>query len=153
ETFSMTLNAPGAVVTAGTATISILDDEPQAQLGFVPASYQIAESGGSVTLTVKRTGDTTGTASVNVAAISGGAISGSDFAAAPATLTFGPGETSKTFVVAIVNDADVEGNETFTAQLSAPVNGQLSAAVATITIVDDDPQQPPASSIGFDPSS
>jgi acetyl esterase/lipase len=150
ETFSIVVSAPGSVI-AGNATISILDDEPQSQIGFDPASYQIAENGSAATLTLKRTGDTSGTARVNVTEISGSAISGADFYTSPQPLFFGPGETSKKFFVDIINDSAVESDESFTVQLSAPSNATLSTSTATVTIVDDDQAPSTASSIGFDP--
>jgi hypothetical protein len=57
-----------------------------------------------------------------------------------ATVTFGPGETSKVVNIPITEDSFVEGNETLNLILSNPAGGaQLgSQSTATLTIVDDD---------------
>ena len=90
-------------------------------------------------------------ASVQYATTNGTAVAGIDYAAAPpgATLTFPAGWVSgdaKTITVPIINDALDEDDETFTVTLSSPSGGRLGTAVATVTILDDDP--PPALSIG-----
>src|SRR5678816_1932876 len=41
-----------------------------------------------------------------------GHASDNDFTLVPGTLTFNPGETSRSFTVTIINDADFEGTET-----------------------------------------
>jgi hypothetical protein len=52
-----------------------------------------------------------------------GATADSDYTGTSGTLTFNPGETSRTISVLITNDTTVEGSETFTLTLSSPVNG------------------------------
>src|SRR5262249_10983592 len=54
------------------------------------------------------------------------------------TLTFNPGETSKTIAITICGDTTSEGNETFVLTLSNPTNATLGTTSATGTIVDDD---------------
>ena len=71
-------------------------------------------------------------------AASGSAILGTDFTAAPQTLTFAPGETTKTFSVTIIDDAAVEGTETFTVALSSPTNATIADPVGAGTIADND---------------
>ena len=48
----------------------------------------------------------------------GRASSGSDYDAVSGDLTFGPGETSKTIDVPVNGDTTIEGDETFTLELS-----------------------------------
>lgn len=69
---------------------------------------------------------------------SGSATAGSDFTPVSGTLTFAPGQTTKTIVVSTLNDSLVEGNETFTLNLSNPVGATVTRAQATGTITDDD---------------
>ncbi|MEW4490648.1 protein kinase [Thalassoglobus sp. JC818] len=60
------------------------------------------------------------------------------------TLTFAPGETEKFIKVNIVGDQDFEPDETFSVQLIAPENAEISRDIATGTILNDDlyPSQP-----------
>src|SRR5262249_25885524 len=68
------------------------------------------------------------------------AVRGNDYTATSGTLTFGIGETTKTFTISILDDQLVEGNETINLALSAPTNGSTlgSPTTATLTIVDND---------------
>jgi hypothetical protein len=75
---------------------------------------------------------------VDYATADGTATAGSDYAAASGTLTFAPGETSKTISVLVNGDTDYEANETFTLNLSNQVGANLAKAQATGTITNDD---------------
>ena len=75
---------------------------------------------------------------VAYATANGTATAGSDFGTTSGTLTFAPGEKSKTIAVPIVGDTVGEPDETFTLALSNPVNGVLGQATATGTITNDD---------------
>src|SRR5207247_5245570 len=72
---------------------------------------------------------------------------------ASGTLTFFPGETSKSFLVPIIDDLLVEGNETVNLTLSSPAGGATlgTPSSAVLTIVDNDVAQ--ASSLQFSASS
>ena len=63
-----------------------------------------------------------------------------DYDSAAGTLTFEPGETSKTFEVQITDDDMQELSETFGVTLSNPQNAELNTerGSATATILDDD---------------
>ena len=63
---------------------------------------------------------------VNYATADGTAKALGDYAATGGTLTFAPGETTKTIVVAVVGDATYEANETFFLNLSGPANASLA---------------------------
>lgn len=72
---------------------------------------------------------------VNFATADGTAVAPGDYAPLSGTVTFSPGETSKTVAVAVKADAVSEGTETFSLTLSAPSNAALAdgAGVAGIT--------------------
>jgi uncharacterized protein (TIGR03118 family) len=73
-----------------------------------------------------------------------------DYVLSAGTLTFAPGETSRTFQVAIVNDSVVEGNESVNLVLSNPTGAALIAPnVATLTIFDATGTPPQAPSISI----
>jgi RHS repeat-associated protein len=105
-------------------------------VGFSPSTYSHAESG-SVIITVVLDGPSSATVTVGYNS-SGGSASSSDFTAQSGTLTFSPGDTSKTISVPIATDSDPESNEYFYVWLFSPTNAELGVATATVTIIDDD---------------
>jgi hypothetical protein len=112
---------------------------PGSSLQFSAASYSVNERDGSIVITVTRTGNTDTTASVQYATSNGSASSAGDYAAVAGTLTFAPGELSKSFTVSITNDTVAEAAETFTVVLTNAANANLgSPATATVSIVDND---------------
>ena len=66
------------------------------------------------------------------------ANAGFDFVATQGTVSFRGGETLKTFSIPIIGDTIAEADETFTVQLSNPVNAAIQRGSALGTIVDDD---------------
>jgi len=88
---------------------------------------------------VRRSGDISRTSSVRYSSINGTAVYPNDFSGPNGTLSFAAGESSKSFTVAIINDSDVEGNESFSLILSDVSNAILGSPASTvITIVDND---------------
>jgi hypothetical protein len=101
----------------------------------------IVEGTGGTTnavFTVTLDGTPSGTVSVDFATYSNNAAAGVDYTAVGGTLTFGPGETSRTIAVPIAGDALDEYDETFGVTLANPVNAVLVDASALGTILDDD---------------
>lgn len=111
---------------------------------FSAATYSQAEgNSGTVnaTITVSRTGDTSGTNAIDYATSNGTATTAdNDYVAAAGTLTFTAGQASQTFGVTINGDAKYENNETVNLALSNPTNNALLTAptTATLTITNDD---------------
>jgi hypothetical protein len=142
ETFRVTL---GNLTGAGTlgapvqADVKIKDNDTAGKIQLAAALLSVEEGAGSVTLTVTRKSGT-GIATVDYATASGGADSGTDFAATVGTLTFGVGETSKTISILIADDGASEGGESFTLTLSNPGNRATlgTPATATVWIVDNE---------------
>jgi hypothetical protein len=117
-------------------------------LQFSAATYSTAESAGTVTITVLRTANTSGTVSVNYATHDGSAVAGTNYTAASGTLTFGPGVSSATFTVGLRDDGLVNGNQTVQLTLSNASGATLgSPASITLTITESDlpgvPNSPP----------
>ena len=61
-----------------------------------------------------------------------------DYEFAAGTLTFGPGEVSKTIPILINEDSFLEGTESFVINLSNPAGGGTAGAPSTVTILDDE---------------
>jgi hypothetical protein len=127
-----------------------------ATVQFSSATFGVNEGAGTATITVTRVGDTSATATVDYAtigtafvpcnAVSGVASQNCDYLTASGTLTFAPGEVSKTFTVLIVDDLYVEGNEVLSLNLSNPTGMVLgSPGTAVLTITDNDTASPTTS--------
>jgi hypothetical protein len=116
-------------------------------LALSSATYSVPENGVMVTVTVNRTAGTTGAVSVDYTLANGTATGGAacgagvDFVNTGGTVNFADGESSKTFIVQICDDAVFEGDETFTVTLTNPQGGAVlgSPSSATVTIVENDP--------------
>ena len=68
------------------------------------------------------------------------AASATDYQAASGTLTFAPGETTRTIAVLVNGDRLAELDETFFVNLSNPTNVVIADAQAIGTIADDEPR-------------
>lgn len=130
----------GTSAYSGVSLLATYAPLPPPTVQFGSASYSIGESAGNIGIPVTRSGSTAGTSTVNFATTNGTATSGSDYTSASGTLTFAPGETSKTITVPILGDTAVETNETFTLTLSNPGGGATlgTPSTTTVTILDDD---------------
>lgn len=80
--------------------------------------------------------------SVTYATADGTATAPSDYAAANGTLTFNPGETSKSIPVNVVADLAIEQDEALTVTISGAVGATTAGATATGRITNDDTQVP-----------
>ena len=156
-TYSVAAN-PATTPRVGTLTIAgqtfTVTQAGALMMQFSSPSYIVNEGGGRVTLTVTRTGDTSNTSSVDYQTADtdtftvgcadttnnhGGAYGRCDFATAVGTLSFAPGEASKTITVPIIDDVRVEGDETFQVKLMNGASATIGPpAIATVTIHDND---------------
>ncbi len=153
ETFTVSLQA----VTGGTiadnegrATI-INDDGALPLLQFTAATTFTSETNAGVSVEVQRLGDVTSTVSVDYgttdnfnfvdcAVANGIAHQRCDYIASYGTLTFGPGEASKSIIIPIVDDLEFEApSESFSLSLSNPTGAIIGTnATTTITISEND---------------
>jgi hypothetical protein len=147
EDFNLSLsNVSGgaSLGTPATVSVTIVEDDPPPPAGslqFSAPAFSVAENGGSVAISVTRTGGSAGAVTVDYASSDGSAMAGSDYTAAAGTLSFADGVTSQAFSVAILDDSLFEGDEDFRLSL-ANVSGGASIgtpAMADVTIADDDP--------------
>ncbi|MFL6604086.1 MAG: Calx-beta domain-containing protein [Steroidobacteraceae bacterium] len=128
-----TLGSPGSASVAinGTAAAAV------GSLQLSSSGYTVAQSAGTLTVTVNRTGGSSGSISVKYATANGTAAAGTDYTAASGTLQWADGDAaSKTFPVAISNATGFTGSKTFTVALSSPTAGATlsSPSSATTTI-------------------
>jgi uncharacterized delta-60 repeat protein len=109
--------------------------------------YTANESESAPMVLLTRNGGAHGAASVTVTANAGTARAGHDFKRTSTTVRFADGDKGPRLVeVPLREDRGAEGAETFTLKLSNARCGKLGARHrATVTIVDDDVEPPPAS--------
>ena len=69
----------------------------------------------------------------------GSAIKEIDYLEVSGTLNFAAGETQKTITVYPIDDRINEADETFTLELTNPVNAEISTQSVSVTILDNDP--------------
>src|SRR3954471_14486467 len=146
ETFSVNLSnavGPGATIIDGTGLGTITDDDTPPAVGNISINDVSISEGNSgtklATFTVSRTG--TAAFSVDYATSDGSASAGSDYTAIPlTTLNFAQGEATKTISVTINGDTTVEGDETFSVDLSNAVgpSGTILDGTGAGTIQNDD---------------
>jgi subtilisin family serine protease len=106
---------------------------------FSAEQYTVGESGFSATLVVVRSGNTTTQSSVDYVTTNGSATQKGDFIFGTGRVNFGAGETIKTISILIIDDTFQEGFESFSVQMSNPVNTVLGAQnVSAVQITDND---------------
>jgi Calx-beta domain/RTX calcium-binding nonapeptide repeat (4 copies) len=112
---------------------------PKPAISIADASATEGNSG-STTLSFPVTLSFAATQAVSVkfATADGTAVGPGDFQAASGTLSFKPGEKSKTIDVAVVGETLYEQDETLTVTLSSPVNATIADGSATGSVKNDD---------------
>jgi len=123
----------------GTATCDIGAFEFQHQLSVSDVTVTEGNSGTqTASFTVTLSPANTQSVTVDYATADGTAKAGSDYTAVSGTLTFNPGETSKTVTVDVLGDTVDESDETFFLNLSNPIHADILDGQGQGTIVDDD---------------
>jgi hypothetical protein len=148
ETFVVKIqSAKNATVANGRGTVTIGDDEPRISIGDV--SQLEGNSGTTLfSFTVSLSAIYDQAVTVNYATADGTATTANnDYLAAFGTLTFAPGETTKTITVEVVGNNTPEPDKTFYVNLSGTSTNALVARGQGVgTIMDDDgwiPEPPP----------
>jgi large repetitive protein len=140
ETFGLQLTPedPADSLGQGTATVTVADDDV-AGLSIAAVSQAEGQSGTTaLTFTVTLSNPTSQTVTVDYATADGIAEAGSDYTAASGTLTFAPGDTTRTVTLTVSGDRVQEGDETVFVNLSNGTNATITAPQAVGTILNDD---------------
>ena len=101
-------------------------------LQFSVSSLKVIEDLGLLNVTVLRTGGNAGALTVDYATADGTAVASQDYTTTSGTLSFGNGETSKSFTIPILDDATTEPDETFTVLLHASAIESLGTPNTTV---------------------
>ena len=147
ETYSVNLsNAVGATILDGLGVGTIIDDDVTPSLVSVSDASATETNPGprnqvrttDMIFTIRLSAATNSSVTVQYATANGTAIAGSDYTALTGSVTFNPGETSKTVIVKILGDTLVEGSETLLLNLTAVSGAAIADGQGLGTIIDND---------------
>lgn len=155
ETFFVNLSNPGNAILGDSQGLgTIVNDDAAAALPTLSIGNITLNEGNTGTsnavFTVSLSAASAQQVNVSYATADGTATAGTDYTALNGSLSFNPGETSKTITIPIVGDSLVETNETFSVNLSAPTNATLATAQGIGTITNDDLEAPTLPSLSID---
>jgi hypothetical protein len=142
ETFFLNLLDPdGATIVDGQGVGTITDDDRPA---ISINDKTVTEKNGTTTVnmvfkvTLSKAGTSNITITVQHATADNTAVAPGDYKAKSGTLTFLPGQTSKTITIVIKGDNIDEPNETFFLNLSNATNASIDDGQGVGTITDND---------------
>lgn len=140
ESFTVQLARPvNATIEDGSASITIVDDDPAPVVSITTSSVAEGTSGTyarEITAALSEASDKQ--IGISWATASDTATSAVDFEAATGQLSFAPGETEQTFEVTTVGDYADEPDEQFAINLTSPLNVSVPLAPQAVSIIDDD---------------
>jgi Ca2+-binding RTX toxin-like protein len=108
---------------------------------FSASGFSVGEGAGTAPVTVTRTGGSDGEISVAYSTGGGSATEGADYSFTQGTLTWADGDSAdRTISVPVIDDGDLEGDETVNLALSNPGGGAVLGPndTSVLTIADDD---------------
>lgn len=140
ETMRLVLSHPTNAVLGAQRELTVRIADDDTGFTFQSATASVAENATNILIEIRRTGNTSRTNTVSVATAGLGAAAGLDFEGTNATVVFPPGMTNATLTLGIVNDAELETNETFRVFLSNPTGGAglVKPTNLVATILEDD---------------
>ena len=149
EEFALMIGATGAAIADGWGLGTIVDDDGLPAVSITDVRQAEGNSGTTAfVFTVTLSHPSWQTITLSFATAAGSATAGTDFAATSGTLTFEPGQTTKTITVTVYGDTAVEGppsppgepppTEYFAVNLSGVTNATLVDAQGLGLIEDDD---------------
>jgi hypothetical protein len=141
-TFTVQTGSGYVVGTPSSASASIADNDvaagPSLSIAALTTITEGNNSFANVTITVTRSGSTSGTTTVNWATSPGTASAGIDYTTASGTLTFSAGQTTATITVRVSGDRTAEPDEDFFVTLSGASGGTIANGTGRVLIVDND---------------
>lgn len=140
ETFFVNVtNVVNAVVIDGQGVGTVVNDDPLPNLSINDVSVVEGNAGTvNAVFTVSLSAASGQTVAVNYATADGTATQPADYTSTSGTLTFTPGQTTRTVTVPVIGDTVPEANETFFVNLSGATNATISDNQGVGTITNDD---------------
>jgi hypothetical protein len=132
-------NVINAVVVDGQGVGTIVNDDPLPSLTINDVTVTEGASGTTnAVFTVTLSTPSGQTVGVNYATADGTATQPSDYTSTSGTLTFTPGQTTRTITVPVIGETVPEANETFFVNLSGATNATITDNQGLGTITNDD---------------
>jgi hypothetical protein len=141
ETFQVKLsNSSNAIIGQATGTATVLNSVPVPSISINNVTMTEENSGpAAFTFTVSLSAPSGQTVTVHYATMDDTATAAeNDYQAASSTLTFAPGQTTKTITILVYDELAPESTEDFFVVLSNPVNATLGNSQGTGTILSND---------------
>ena len=139
ERFFVDLSAPVNTVIADGRGVGTIRDDDEAVLSVDDVTVIERDSGSAAAVfTVSSSNPSDRTISVDAWTADDSAVAPADYQGAAGTVTLAPGQTSRTFSVAVNGDLIDELDERFNVNLTAAVNATIGDAQGIGTITDDD---------------
>ena len=131
----LALSSPteGSLGLPNIAVLTINDVNQPGTLEFGSTTTTVFPGASSAEVTVLRVDGAGGTVSVAYATSGGNAVPGTDYTSVSGVVTFGPGITSETIAVPILN-SNAGNNTTFNLVLSSPTGGATLGMPSTLTV-------------------
>ncbi|MES9860674.1 MAG: Calx-beta domain-containing protein [Candidatus Thiodiazotropha sp. LLP2] len=156
ETFAVSLGSLSGSAVLGTpvmATVTIQDNDPVPAAGslqFSLSEFSQTEDSATATISVSRTGGSTGAVAVAYSTSDDSATAGEDYTAASGTLNLASGTSSAAFQITLIDDNAYEGDEQIDLNLSNPTGGAvLGSNSSAVLTVNDNEQAPVSGAIAF----
>jgi plastocyanin len=129
----------GAVGGVGmSGSITVLAAGAPGSLAFSAPTYSVSGTAANTTISVARTGGTSGAASVHFATSDGTAKAGTEYTTTSGTLNWADGDgATKTFSVPVVHDASASGNLTVNLALTSPTGATLGAPASSVLTIQE----------------
>ncbi|MEA1863700.1 MAG: Calx-beta domain-containing protein [Euryarchaeota archaeon] len=144
ETFSVLLSdAVGVELGDATGLVTIVNDDVSTMVPIISITGVQADEGDKanktkVDVTITLSEEAITPVTVNLATQDGSAVSVADYVAVSDTVTFAPGELSKTYTLTINGDKVGEPDEEFYVVLSGAVGAEIGDDTGVVTILNDD---------------
>jgi hypothetical protein len=133
----------GTAARSNEATVTITVTAAPTTVHFSAGNFEIVEDTTYLDLTVSRSGDLSGTTTVEFFTVDGSAEQITDYTVSCGLVVFASGEGLKTIRVLVNEDTYVEGEESLSVSLRNPIGAVLGTpSTSTVQILDDDLNAP-----------
>ncbi|XP_071486375.1 uncharacterized protein [Diadema antillarum] len=146
DTLTVSSSLTGDCVSGGTISsyVSAQTVDGTATVSFEEADFSASEGDGVAAVVIVRTGMTSNQIRYDLTSSDGSAVANVDFIPPASSQLLLEGQTRATVEIQLIDDSDIEADETLTVSLSITQRGEGNQAVvgalssATVTILDND---------------